>query len=151
MDSHGWDAGIIPCRPPKANGKTLRREDEWTGAATSFTREAEFRGFVAPSRILRPFGDWKDRSIKLGRHNRADLHSRRDGVERHERQVGIHRRVEQARHRADDARNADLWRFRRVETVRPPDRLVKRFRVESLASQRSVVPILLAPSHDTDA
>ena len=42
------------------------------------------------------------------RHNQTDPRDRRFGVERHGRQDGIYRRVEQARHRAEDARNADL-------------------------------------------
>lgn len=45
----------------------------------------------------------------------------------------------------DDAPNADLRRFRRVEIVRRQGRLLARIRNESLASCHSVLPILLPP------
>ena len=85
------------------------------------------------------------------RHNRTDPRDRRVGVARHEPQDGIRRRVGQARHRAEDARNADLRRFRRVEIVRPRGGALRRIRDESLASRRSVWPILWAPATDKDA
>ena len=84
------------------------------------------------------------------RHNPTDPRDRRVGVERQGRQDDTHPRVEQARHRAEDARNADLRRFRRVAIVRPASESRRRIRDESLASQRSVLPILLAPPPDMD-
>ncbi len=107
----------------------IRRLPQFVGLLPSFVTsrdiaDREAFGLVVSVRLFSPVSGLKDRSASLARHNRMDLHSRRDGVQRYERQVGIRRRVEQARHRAEDARNADLWRFRRVETVRPPDSLV---------------------------
>jgi len=62
---------------------------------------------------------WAGTSAGRSQHNPTDPCDRRASVERQGRQDDTHPRVEQARHRAEDARNADLMRLRRVETVRP--------------------------------
>ena len=77
------------------------------------------------------------------RHNRNDPCGRRLSVERQEPQVGIRRRVGQARHRAEDARNTDLRRFRRVENVRLAGVALGQIRVDSLVSFQAALPILL--------
>lgn len=88
----------------------------------------------------------------IGRHNREGLQTVLVGILRQLPQDGIDRRFGQERYSTDDARNAVLVRFRRVELVRPDVGRARMIRVSSLAFRQSGVPILSAPSqrHDKD-
>jgi hypothetical protein len=82
-----------------------------------------------------------DSFIDLDWHKRSDRIESITDVERHGPQRGHRRRVKHARHKAEDACNAELRRLRRVESVGRRTTSIVVIQKNSFAFRQTVLPI----------